>query len=379
MLDVRDALAQGLTPPASWYSDPAVHAVEQREIFRRAWQYAGPAEWVAAPGDFFACHAGRIPLVVTRDEDGKLRALVNVCRHRGHIVAHGRGNRRALQCSYHAWTYALDGSLRSAPRSDREPCFAQHELGLLDAQAETWGPFVFVNPDPTAAPLSETLGDLPQVIADEGLDLAAVRFNQRFDWDIAVNWKVAIENDLECYHCPTAHPSFSDIIDVDPDAYRLQVGPTYTSQFGPLREEPRERHFDTDGVIRRTQFHLLWPNVSINVLPGHPNIGMHLWRPTSHALVKGTSDYYISPDAPEGWGAEMIEFDRQVGMEDAALVESVQEGLDSGMLDHGVLLTESEELVHAFQGMVCDAIGPHLARTERPDAVDVTPQQPNGS
>ena len=357
-MDVREALAHGLTPPAAWYTDPAVHAVEQRAIFRRSWQYAGPAEWVAGAGDFFACHAGRIPLVVVRDEDGELRALVNVCRHRGHIVAQGRGNRRALQCSYHAWTYALDGSLRSAPRSDREPCFAQHELGLLTARAEEWGPFVFVNPDPDAAPLADTLGDLPGVIAEEGLDLTAVRFNQRIEWDLAVNWKVAIENDLECYHCPAAHPSFSDIIDVDPDAYRLEVGPTYTSQFGPLRESPRQHQYDTDGAVKRTQSHLLWPNVSINVNPGHPNVGMHLWRPASHALVKGVSDYYIAPEASERWIADMIAFDRQVGAEDVALVQSVQEGLDSGMVEHGIVLSESEKLVHAFQRMVADAIDP---------------------
>jgi choline monooxygenase len=359
-LDVGDALARGLTPPAFWYTDPAVHAVEQREIFRRAWQYAGPTAWVAAPGDFFACHAGSIPLLVVRDERDELRALVNVCRHRGHLVAQGRGNRRALQCSYHAWTYALDGSLRSAPRSEREPCFAQHELSLLAARAEAWGPFVFVNPDPEAPPLADTLGDLPEVIAGEGLDLAAVRFNQRIEWDLAVNWKVAIENDLECYHCPAAHPSFSDIIDVDPDAYRLEVGPTYTSQFGPLRDSPRQHQYDTSGVIRRSQSHLLWPNVSINVNPGHPNVGMHLWRPTGHALVKGVSDYYVSPDAPAPWIAEMIAFDRQVGAEDVALVQSVQEGLNSGMVEHGVVLSESEKLVHAFQRMVAAAIGPHL-------------------
>jgi phenylpropionate dioxygenase-like ring-hydroxylating dioxygenase large terminal subunit len=358
--DITVALDQGLTLPAAWYTDPAVHEVEQREIFRRTWQYAGPAAWVANPGDHFPCHAGRIPLVVVRDAEGELRALVNVCRHRGHIVVTDRGNRRALQCPYHAWTYAMDGSLRSAPRSDREPCFARHELGLLPARAEAWGPFVFVNPDPDAAPLAEALGDLPQVVAGEGLDLDAVRFHERMEWELAVNWKVAIENDLECYHCPTAHPSFSDIIDVDPDAYRLEVRPTFTSQFGPLREHPREHVYDTAGAVRRTQSHLLWPNLSINVNPGHPNVGMHVWRPAGHRLMKGVSDYFVAPDAPEAWVADMIAFDRQVGAEDSALVLSVQEGLDSRMVEHGVVLTESEKLVAAFQRMVADAIGPHL-------------------
>src|SRR5438477_1018036 len=124
-----------------------------------AWQYAGPAERVSEPGTFFASEAGHVPVVVTRGRDGKLRALLNVCRHRGHVVAEGCGRRATLQCPYHAWTYELDGSLRRAPRSEREPGFDNEGLSLLRLALAMWGPFVFVNPDPAAAPF-EPPGDL---------------------------------------------------------------------------------------------------------------------------------------------------------------------------------------------------------------------------
>jgi phenylpropionate dioxygenase-like ring-hydroxylating dioxygenase large terminal subunit len=108
------------TLPWSWYADPAVARLEQERIFRRAWQYAGHAGEVAEPGSFATARAGDVPVVLVRDADGELRAFLNVCRHRGSELADGAGRARSLRCPYHAWTYGLDGSLRAAPRLDRE-------------------------------------------------------------------------------------------------------------------------------------------------------------------------------------------------------------------------------------------------------------------
>ena len=81
----------------------------------------------------------------------------------GAQLVDGPARRESIQCPYHAWTYALDGTLRAAPRADREPGFAREELGLVPVRLETWGPLLFVNPDPGAAPLAETLGELPRL------------------------------------------------------------------------------------------------------------------------------------------------------------------------------------------------------------------------
>src|SRR5579885_824750 len=116
--DLEAALEQGQTLPASWYTDPAIFALEQQRIFRRCWQYVGLTEQVARLGDFFTTRIGEAPIVVVRDTEGQLRAFANVCRHRGsELVLDACGNRKTLQCHYHAWTYNLDGSLRAAPGS----------------------------------------------------------------------------------------------------------------------------------------------------------------------------------------------------------------------------------------------------------------------
>ena len=145
------------TLPYAWYTDEETLRRERARIFARSWQYAGRAAQVAEPGSFLATDAGGIPILVTRDGDGALRAFLNVCRHRGAVLTEGCGTRTTIQCHYHAWTYGLDGSLRGAPRSDREPSFDATELSLVPASVDTWGPFLFVNPDPDAVPLADHL------------------------------------------------------------------------------------------------------------------------------------------------------------------------------------------------------------------------------
>src|SRR3989442_12037580 len=166
------------TLPWAWYTDPEVLRREGERIFARTWQYVGHTGRLAANGSFFTASAGEIPVVVKRDRDGELQAFVNVCRHRGHVVASGAGQRETLQCPYHAWTYGLDGRLRAAPRSEREPGFDMDGLGLSPIQVETWGPFVFVNPDPDASPLTDALGEIPGQLA-EILDVDALEFRFR--------------------------------------------------------------------------------------------------------------------------------------------------------------------------------------------------------
>jgi phenylpropionate dioxygenase-like ring-hydroxylating dioxygenase large terminal subunit len=178
------------TLPWAWYADPEILRREGERIFAHAWQYAGHTGQVASGGSYFASTAGQIPVVVTRARDGALRAFLNVCRHRGHVVASGEGKRNALQCPYHAWTYDLDGRLRAAPRSDREPGFEADELGLMPIQVDTWGPFVFVNPDRDAPALADALGDVPARLA-EILDVDALEFHFRAESELETNWKIS--------------------------------------------------------------------------------------------------------------------------------------------------------------------------------------------
>jgi phenylpropionate dioxygenase-like ring-hydroxylating dioxygenase large terminal subunit len=357
---LSDSLTAGATLPADWYSDPAIHRLELERIFSRCWQVVGRIDQVAEPGGYFAAHAGHVPIVVAREPGGRLNAFVNVCRHRAHLVVRGEGRRETLQCPYHAWTYRLDGTLHRAPRSEREPGFDPDRFSLIRAQVDTWGPLVFVNPDLDGPPLAETLGDLTAVVARSGLDLGGVRFHQRREWELPVNWKVVLENYLECYHCAVAHPGFSKVIDVDPDAYRLEARGLVASQFGPVRElspgAARKAPYVIEGPVRQAQFHAVWPNLTINIEPGPANVSIDVIRPDGPGRAVGHTDWFFGEDVSAEAAQGIVDFETQVGLEDNALIESVQRGLDSGLVPQGRLLLNSEHLIQHFQRLVYDAL-----------------------
>jgi len=344
------------TLPYDWYVEPAVLRLEQELIFGRCWQYAARLDQVAEPGQLTTAWAGSLPVVLARARDGELRGFVNVCRHRGHLLCDGDDRRETIQCPYHAWTYGLDGALRSAPRADREPGFDRAAHGLVPVSVDAWGPFVFVNPDREAAPLADALGELPQLLADGGIDVGSLRFHARDEADeYACNWKLCVENYLECYHCAVAHPGLVQAIDVSPDVYRLEARGRLASQFAP----PRGAHElgQAPGGIPRGQFHLLFPGTVVNVMPGPPNLSIGPVVPRGATRTHRFLDYFVGPDTDEEWLAGFLELDARVGAEDRALVENVQRGVASGGLEAGTLLPESEQLIAWFQALVVEALG----------------------
>jgi choline monooxygenase len=327
------------TIPWSWYSDPEILRREQERIFRSSWQYVGHDGMVAEDGDQFAVDAGDVPVLVVRDAD-TVRAFLNVCRHRGSQLLEAPASAKTIQCPYHAWTYGLDGRLRAAPRADREADFDREELALVELRLEPWGQLLFVNPDADAPPLADTLGPLRELVPLDGL-----AFRLRDEYELAANWKIASENFLECYHCPVAHKGFSAAFEVSPDTYRLEATTDHVlSQFAPSR---------TDG---EGHFHFVWPNLKLSVYPGPPNLSIGPLLPVGPERSRGYLDYFFGPDADEGWIEELLAFDRQVGAEDRVLVERVQRGVRSGLIEHGRLLPESEQLVSRFQQLVRAAL-----------------------
>jgi phenylpropionate dioxygenase-like ring-hydroxylating dioxygenase large terminal subunit len=354
--EIQERLDAGYTLPAGWYSDSAILALERERIFKRTWQYACVLNQVREPGDYFATRAGHIPVVLVRDQDGALNGFVNVCRHRGHVVMQGAGHRETLQCPYHAWTYGLDGCLLKAPRSERESGFDADNYSLFPVQVGTWGPFVFVNADLEAASLEETIGVLPETVAETGIDLDGLRFHHRGEYVLEANWKIAVENYLECYHCPVAHPGFSTVIDVDPDAYALASSGYVSTQKGPVRasilEGKKAAPYDPTGDIKRNTSVFMFPNFTVDIIPGPPNMLGGSWIPIDERRTLGIYDYFFGEDIDPKTIDEMIAFNEQVGLEDNGLVESVHHGLESGMVEHGRLLPTSEHLIQHFQRLI---------------------------
>jgi choline monooxygenase len=336
------------------YTDPALAARERERIFSSAWQYVGHLGELGDGAGYLATRVGDIPLVVTRDREGVPRAFLNVCRHRGSVLATGAGARETLQCPYHAWTYSLDGRLKAAPRSNREPGFDCEGISLRPASVGVWGPFLFANPDPNASPLTEVLGTMPDLVAAAGIDVDELEHRSRAESTVDANWKIVAENFLECYHCAVAHPGFSALVDVSPDAYELELDGSFSSQFGSVRENGKG--LDTEGEVARGQFHFLWPNTMINIFPGRTNFSIGPVLPAGADRTERFLDYFFGPSVDEAWIGELLEFDGQVGAEDKLLVENVQRGVATGLIERGRLLPESERLIADFQQRVQAAL-----------------------
>jgi phenylpropionate dioxygenase-like ring-hydroxylating dioxygenase large terminal subunit len=352
-----DVESRAETLPYSWYADPAVARAEREQIFRRSWQYVGHLGELDGPGSMFPTQAAGLPLVVVRDREGELRGFLNVCRHRGTVLVNERQKRGTIQCPYHAWTYGLDGSLRGAPRSNEEPDFDMDCLGLVPVQVGTWGPFVFANPDTEAPALELALGDLPEVVAANGLDVHSLRFHDRRAYEIKANWKIAIENYLECYHCQLNHPAFVKVI--DEQRQKMEAVGLRLSQFPPVHPDAYTdaAPYDVSDSVPTAQYHILFPSMKFNVNPGRPNLSIGPLWPLATDRTAGWYDRFFPEGTDEGWIEEMRVFDTQVGAEDTGLVEAVQRGAGSGALEHGRLLTRTEALIAAFQDMVRARLG----------------------
>ena len=354
------ALDRGESLPARWYTDPALQPLEDERIFRKAWAYVGPLAELAEVGSYVTGQAGTVPVAVVRNASG-LAGFVNVCRHRRHEVLSGRGRAAMLQCPYHAWTYDLDGALKRAPRVGPSSGLRLEELSLLPVRADALGPFVFVNLDPAAPSLHDCYGPLLARIEDSGVSLDSLELYSREDWRARANWKAMLENYLECYHCPVAHPGFSVAIDVRPDVYELAVQGWYSSQTGPVRASAldgtgKSAPYDVRGAVRESQYHFLWPNLTININPGFPNLSVDVWRPDGPNASRGFSEQYFGPGVGEDFARALVAFNRQVALEDDRLTDSVQRGLLAGLPERGRFVPDSERLVIHFQRMVARAL-----------------------
>jgi len=353
-------LDQGISLPANFYTDAAIVDLEVERIFRKTWQYVGSAQELKSVGDYVTAYVGNVPVVVVRNDNG-IEAFVNVCRHRRHEVMKGCGNSSIMQCRYHAWTYDLNGCLKAAPRADREPDFNVADYPLLSIRCDKLGPFIFVNFDENAKPVANYYGKVLDVIAGSGIDLDALECYSRDSWSSNANWKTMLENYLECYHCPVAHPGFSAAIDVDPDSYKLESYDWFFTQVGAAREadakaKARVKTYDTSGEIVQSQYHLLWPNCTININPGFPNLSIDVWNPDGPHKAQGFSTQFFAPGVDKKWAEELVQFNIQVGREDDDLTDSVQRGLMAGIPERGRFLKNSEHLIVDFQKLVVKSL-----------------------
>lgn len=215
--------------PPAMFTDPEVYRLECSSVFTRSWLPIAHVSDLAAPGSFVSTTIADEPLAVVRRADGSLGALANVCRHRNATMLDGRGTAKVIQCPYHLWTYRLDGTLAVAPDMAANTSFDPSSICLPGYAVEEWRGFVFVNLDPDAAGLAETLDDLDPIVEPWGLE-HMVR-THTLTYPSSWNWKVSVENALESYHHAGTH---RDTLDSTFPGKRSRPRDTSTYHWGLL-------------------------------------------------------------------------------------------------------------------------------------------------
>ncbi|MCL4871626.1 MAG: Rieske 2Fe-2S domain-containing protein [Anaerolineae bacterium] len=351
------ALAESL--PSRWYIDPEFFQAEKEGLFWRTWQPVGRMEMVARSGDFFTCDLLTEPLVVTRGKDEQLRAFFNVCQHRAGPVAKGRGNRKSLQCAYHGWTYGLDGRLLNAPEFEGVRGWQKEDVCLVPAAATAWGPFVFVNLDAAALPFDHYYGPIKQEVAQAGFHIDNMTLVERRDYLVNCNWKVYIDNYLEGYHIPIAHPGL--FRELDYDQYRVDTYRYHSFQHAPFRPASQNPAHDVDRRYVRSEaeaqalYYWVFPNVMLNFYPD--NLQINIIIPLDHERTLTVFEWYFEqPGTGPGWESmqQSIAFSDQVQKEDIEICETVQKGLHSRAYDKGRFSVKRENGVHHFHLLLAE-------------------------
>ncbi|MDH3667210.1 MAG: aromatic ring-hydroxylating dioxygenase subunit alpha [Paracoccaceae bacterium] len=356
----------------SWaYTDPDLWRAEFPAIFFRHWHYVCHDSALAEPGDYVTTAIHDQELFLTRGHDGGIRAFYNVCAHRGHVLVEGRGSKNRLVCPYHAWTYDLTGRLIGAPGSGKTEGFVRSDICLSDVRVDQMLGFVFVNLDPDAPPLAEYVGDLPEVMraAVPGLeDMRPQQGTDYFGQDIACNWKVLVDNFLECYHCEPAHPSFSDLLDVPGTTHAF--GANYTQQHvpGACKAENAAYPLDLEHDFIDGTFWLLYPNTIMGYLPGDPNFFISRVDPHAPERCRRHADQMVLLGADSQRDEQRRQWARDyVVAEDIALCEAVQRGMRSKGFAQGHYIINpddenfTEECVRFFHRRYADEMGDALS------------------
>jgi phenylpropionate dioxygenase-like ring-hydroxylating dioxygenase large terminal subunit len=189
-----------------FYCDDAVFAADMREVVGRKWIVAGHLDQVRRTGDYFLFRVGAESIIVVRSDESTVSAFYNVCRHRGSVICTERAGRvNRLTCPYHAWSYGLDGALLAARLMPVD--FSKAENGLHRCHVRTFHGFIFVNLEEGGpVDFDGTFGELAPYLDFHGFAGARIAHRQSYPTD--ANWKLVVENFVECYHCAPAHPEF---------------------------------------------------------------------------------------------------------------------------------------------------------------------------
>jgi len=361
--------------PARLYHDPAVLEAEQQAVFERSWQVIGHVSDLPEPGSYIAEKVGRYEVMVVRGEGGEIHGVRNACRHRGAVLGEGRGafETKGIRCPYHGWTYKYDGSFLAAPEARSFDCLDRSGLGLPKIQVGTLMGLVFVNLDLAATPLAEQLAGLEELagrylagpLEQFGPGYGVHAWNPK--WDQGSNWKVLIDNYLEGYHVPAAHPGLARLYQYQ--RYTATTHPGFAFFEAPLRDEPSgnrvERLYQKlvrpmPGLAaedaRVWRYALIYPNIMLDLYPDQINV----WRvvpetpDTSHICM---AQYRAAGSGPRTKAVQRlnIAINNLVTVEDELAVTRVQRGSGNPGFEFGPI-SQREVAVGWFADKLREAL-----------------------
>ena len=352
---IAKEIARAWTLPAELYLDPSVAAQEKDRIFSRTWQVVGHDDQVAKAGDYFTTQLVGEPLLIVRGTDQQLRAFYNVCRHRAGPPAEGCGSRKLFRCVYHGWTYNLDGSLNHATEIDGIEGFRAEDFALAPVRCEEWFHLVFVNLDPDARPLRDSLGDLPRQA--ERFPFATMKRFERRAYDMKCNWKTYVDNYLEGYHLPTVHPGLNRELDFN--SYAVEPYASHVRQWSPIRGvqggDTTPRRYQEAGEDLTTDYFWAFPNWMLNCYPD--NVSLNIVLPLEPERSLAIFEWYLPEKDLDSEAAKAaVKFSDEIQIEDVAICEAVQKNLHSRSYRRGRYSVKQEKGVHAFHRMYAEAM-----------------------
>lgn len=293
------------TLPQRYFVDRAVFAEEAEKVFARQWICVGHQSQLGRAGDYFVQEVAGESLVMVRDRSGVIHGFYNVCRHRGtRLREEASGHCAAIQCPYHAWTYALDGGLVGAPHIENVAGFDKADYSLHAVKLGLWEGFIFVSLVEAPLPLEQVFAPLAAKFSHWNLPL--LRSAKRIEYDVRANWKLIFENYSECYHCPLVHPALSKVSPYDSAENDLSEGPflggfmaitkgssltmTGNACALPLGDIKGDDH-------ARVYYYSLFPNLLLSL---HPDYAMvHQIWPQSPERTRILCDWFFHPEAFE--------------------------------------------------------------------------------
>lgn len=344
----RSQVIEGL--PAQAYIDPAVLVTEQDRIFAATWQYAGHVEKLQQSGDFFVSEIAGESIIVIRDSGDKINAFYNVCPHRAARLLAGEGCKQRFSCPYHGWTFGCGGELIAAPRAQQVPGFDTSNYALKACRVEAIHGLVFINLNDNAAPLRQQAPELLDDLYRYAPDLPELTFVHRTETCLEANWKVAVENYAECYHCELIHKPLVDSV-LDFSSYQIRVfDRSQKHRSRPQLAESKAYDFD-ESVETEFVAWWLWPNFSFQSYPGG-RVHVWHWKPLDVDRTHLTVDWYFPSRDMQDWERGMIEHHAATTfIEDQDIINSVQQGLSSRAYQAGPLMIDRDRSQYSEHGV----------------------------